>query len=184
MTPPLGYGATIVGTPGVMVIRDDFVPLRFVRMTINDSVHQLAVEETEFLADSLRERLGLTGLKVSCAMGNCGTCTVGLDGSTVYSCLVLSVECEGSQIDTIEGLGQGDRLDPVQEAFLEADALQCGFCTPGQILSLRAVLNAHPDPSDEELVRGMSGNLCRCGAYRHILEAARIAVDREVGHAQ
>ena len=101
-----------------------------------------------------------------------------LDGEAVYACLLLAVECEGRAITTIEGLAQGDELDPVQRAFVEADAYQCGFCTPGQVMSLRALLDETPEPSDEQIMRAVSGNLCRCGAYRHILEAGRIAAGR------
>jgi aerobic-type carbon monoxide dehydrogenase small subunit (CoxS/CutS family) len=97
----------------------------------------------------------------------------------VYSCLVLTMECDEQRIETIEGLADGVGLDPVQQAFMEADAFQCGFCTPGQIMSLRALLNANPNPSDEDIVRAVSGNLCRCGAYRNILRAARMASGRE-----
>lgn len=144
-------------------------------LRINGRVHDCAVPPYEPLADTLRERLGLTGVKQACAMGNCGTCTVRLDGAPVYSCLVLTVECDERTIATIEGLADGDRLDPVQEAFVDADALQCGFCTPGQILAVRALLDETPDPSDAQLRHGLTGNLCRCGAYRHILDAARLA---------
>jgi len=146
------------------------------RLCVNDQVHEVVVEPHELLVDTLRERLGLTGTKQACGMGNCGTCTVRLDGDTVYSCLVLTMECDEHRIDTIEGLADGDELDPVQQAFVEADAFQCGFCTPGQIMSLRALLDELPQPSEEELVHGMSGNLCRCGAYRHILDAARLTM--------
>lgn len=145
------------------------------RLRVNDQVHEVPVEPHELLVDTLRERLGLTGAKQACGMGNCGTCTVRLGGATVYSCLVLTVECDDQPIGTIEGLADGDELDPVQQAFLDADAFQCGFCTPGQIMSLRALLDEVPAPSEEEVVHGMSGNLCRCGAYRHILDAARLA---------
>jgi xanthine dehydrogenase YagT iron-sulfur-binding subunit len=145
-------------------------------LRINDHVQEVPVEAHELLVDTLRDRVGLTGAKQACGMGNCGTCTVRLDGATVYSCLVLTVECDDRAIETIEGLADGDDLDPVQQAFLEADAFQCGFCTPGQIMSMRALLDDVSDPSEEELVHGMSGNLCRCGAYRHILDAARLAV--------
>jgi len=144
-------------------------------LRVNGQVHEVPVEPPELLVDTLRERLGLTGAKQACGMGNCGTCTVRLDGLTVYSCLVLTMECDEQPIETIEGLAEGDDLDPVQQAFIDADALQCGFCTPGQIMSLRALLDEVPDPSEEEVVHGMSGNLCRCGAYRHILDAARLA---------
>jgi CO/xanthine dehydrogenase Mo-binding subunit/aerobic-type carbon monoxide dehydrogenase small subunit (CoxS/CutS family) len=147
------------------------------RLCVNDHVHEVPVEPHELLVDTLRERLGSTGTKQACGMGNCGTCTVRLGGQTVYACLVLTMECDDQPIETIEGLAEGDDLDPVQQAFVDADAFQCGFCTPGQIMSLRALLDEVPDPSEDEVVRGMSGNLCRCGAYRHILAAARLAVD-------
>jgi xanthine dehydrogenase YagT iron-sulfur-binding subunit len=145
------------------------------RLQINDAARDVTVEPHEVLVDTLRDRLGLTGAKQACGTGNCGTCTVRLEGLAVYSCLVLTSECDDLAIETIEGLADGDDLDPVQQAFVEADAMQCGFCTPGQILSLRALLDDVPDPTDEQIVHGMSGNLCRCGAYRHILDAARLA---------
>jgi aerobic-type carbon monoxide dehydrogenase small subunit (CoxS/CutS family) len=107
-------------------------------------------------------------------MGNCGACTVMLDGRAAYACLLLAVECAGRDIATIEGLQD----DPLQRAFVEADAFQCGFCTPGQIMSLKALFAENPAPSDEEIVRAVSGNLCRCGAYRNIVRAARMALGR------
>jgi aerobic-type carbon monoxide dehydrogenase small subunit (CoxS/CutS family) len=145
------------------------------RLSINGRAHDVGVEPHELLVDTLRDRLGLTGTKQACGMGDCGACTVRLDDETVYSCLVLTAECDEHRIQTIEGVADGDDLDPVQQAFIDADAMQCGFCTPGQIMSMRALLDEVPDPDEEALVRGMSGNLCRCGAYRHILDAARLA---------
>jgi xanthine dehydrogenase YagT iron-sulfur-binding subunit len=144
-----------------------------IRLTVNEMPFSLTVEPRRTLLDALREDLRLTGSKPGCNMGNCGACTVLLDGEAVYSCLRLAVECAGHTITTIEGLGNGDALDPVQQAFIEHDALQCGFCTPGQILALKSLLARNPHPSDEEIERGMSGNLCRCGAYPKILAAAR-----------
>jgi aerobic-type carbon monoxide dehydrogenase small subunit (CoxS/CutS family) len=147
-------------------------------LRVNGVTHQVDLPGHETLIETLRERLGLTGAKQACSMGNCGTCTVRLDGVTVYSCLVLSVECDESTVDTIEGLADGDRLDPVQAAFLDTDAFQCGFCTPGQVMSTWAVLDAIERPSVDDLVHGLAGNLCRCGAYEHILKAAQRAADR------
>ena len=142
---------------------------------INDAEHTLAVEPRQTLLDALRGDLQLTGTKQVCEMGNCGACTVLVDGRAMYACLLLTVDLDGREITTIEGLAQGDELDPVQQAFIDADAFQCGFCTPGQILSLKGLLNQTPQPSDDEIERAVSGNLCRCGAYRHILDAGRLA---------
>ena len=147
-------------------------------LTVNGRAHPLRVEPRRTLLDALREDLHLTGAKSGCNMGQCGACTVLVDGEAVYSCLLLAVECQGRAITTIEGLAHDDTLDPVQQAFIEHDALQCGFCTPGQILALKALLqrNAHPD--DEEIERAMSGNICRCGAYPKIMAAARALAGR------
>lgn len=142
-------------------------------LTVNGLRRQVSVEPRRTLLDTLREDLQLTGAKPGCNLGQCGACTVLLDGEAIYSCLALAVECEGHTVTTIEGLGQGDTLDPVQAAFVAHDALQCGFCTPGQVLAMKALLRRNPHPSDEELLRGMSGNLCRCGAYPKILAAGR-----------
>lgn len=149
-----------------------------VTLTVNDVEQTLSLEPRQTLLQTLRHDLALTGTKQVCEMGNCGACTVLVDGQAMYACLLLAVDCDERAILTIEGLGGGeDELDPVQQAFIDADALQCGFCTPGQIMSLRGLLNTNAQPSDDEILRAVSGNLCRCGAYRHILEAGRLAAD-------
>jgi xanthine dehydrogenase YagT iron-sulfur-binding subunit len=144
-----------------------------ISLLVNGVERALEVEPRRTLLDALREDLELTGAKPSCEMGNCGACTVLLDGEAIYSCLALAVECQGRAITTIEGLTQGDALDPIQQAFIAHDALQCGFCTPGQVLAMKALLDRNPHPDDEEIDRAMSGNLCRCGAYPKIRAAAR-----------
>ena len=149
-----------------------------VALRVNGSRYELVVEPRRTLLDALRYDLQLTGTKKVCDMGDCGACTVLVDGQAMYSCLMLAVDSDGREITTIEGVANGDELDPVQRAFIEADALQCGFCTPGQIMSLKALLANKPSPSDEEILRAVSGNLCRCGAYKHILAAGRIAAGR------
>jgi aerobic-type carbon monoxide dehydrogenase small subunit (CoxS/CutS family) len=131
------------------------------------------------LLDALRVDLELTGTKKVCDMGDCGACTVLVDGRAVYSCLLLAIDCAGREIRTVEGLGADGQLDPVQQAFVETDALQCGFCTPGQVMSVRALLDENPTPSDAEILRAVSGNLCRCGAYQNILRAGRLAAELE-----
>ena len=149
-----------------------------VRLEVNGVTYDLDLDPRRTLLDALRDDMGFTGAKPGCNMGNCGACTILLDGEAVYSCLLLAIECEGRAITTIEGLARGGELDPVQAAFVEHDALQCGFCTPGQVLAMTALLNRNPHPSDEEIERGMSGNLCRCGAYPKILAAGRALAAR------
>lgn len=146
-----------------------------VTLRVNGAEHALRIDPRRTLLDALRHDLGLTGAKKACDMGNCGACTVLMDGRAVYSCLLLALDCSGRAITTIEGIAPEGRLDPVQKAFMEADAFQCGFCTPGQILSVKALLDETPAPSDEQIVRAVAGNLCRCGAYRNIVRAARMA---------
>ncbi|MEZ5411610.1 MAG: (2Fe-2S)-binding protein [Acidimicrobiales bacterium] len=159
-------------------------PLRALTLTVNGQPHPVAVEPRRVLLDVLRRDLGLTGTKEVCEMGNCGACTVLLDDEAVYSCLVLAVECEGQAIGTVEGLARGQELSVVQEAFVACDALQCGFCTPGQILAMEAALRRRPDADEATLTGAVAGNLCRCGAYRNIVAAAhRVAASASGGAA-
>ncbi|MCX6046290.1 MAG: (2Fe-2S)-binding protein [Chloroflexi bacterium] len=152
-------------------------------LAINGIEHELALEPRRTLLDALRHDLQLTGTKKVCDMGDCGACTVLVDGRAMYACLLLAVDCTDRQITTIEGLAQADELDPLQQAFIEADAFQCGFCTAGQIMSLKGLLNETPAPNDDQILRAVTGNLCRCGAYRNILKAGRLAAD-QVAHPE
>jgi xanthine dehydrogenase YagT iron-sulfur-binding subunit len=147
---------------------------RNLRLDVNGTAHKLVLEPRRTLLDALRDNLYLTGTKKVCDMGDCGACTVLVDGRAMYACLLLAVDCQSRQITTIEGLARDGQLDPVQEAFIEMDAFQCGFCTPGQIMSLRALLNEVSTPSEADIQRAVSGNLCRCGAYVNILRAGRL----------
>jgi len=146
-------------------------------MTVNGEHVELDLEPRRTLLDALRLDLGLTGAKKGCDMGNCGACTVLLDGEAVYSCLLLAADCVGRAVTTIEGLSTGGKLHRLQEAFIAADAFQCGFCTPGQLMSLAALFGRSAQPSDAQIMRALSGNLCRCGAYQHIVRAAQLARD-------
>lgn len=142
-----------------------------IQLRVNGAEYELLVEPRRTLLDALRNDLALTGTKKVCDLGQCGACTLLVDGKAVYSCLLLAVECIGHEIQTIEGLADGVALDPVQQAFVECDAYQCGYCTPGQIMSLRALLRASSQPTEDDVRRAVSGNLCRCGAYQHIVQA-------------
>ncbi len=146
-------------------------------LQINGSKYTLNLETRRTLLDALRYDLALTGTKKVCDMGDCGACTVLVDGQAMYACLLLAVDCDAREITTIEGLIQEDELAPVQRAFIEADAFQCGFCTSGQIMSLHGLLGETPNPTDAEIMRAVTGNLCRCGAYQHILQAGRLAAN-------
>ncbi|HUO52378.1 MAG TPA: (2Fe-2S)-binding protein [Gemmatimonadaceae bacterium] len=148
------------------------------RLRINGTEQDVPAAPHERLAGVLRGRLGLTGTKVACARGECGACTVLIDGELAYACLTLAGACEGAEITTVEGLAQGGALHPLQQAFVEHDALQCGMCTPGQLMAAAALLAADPAPTDEAIARWMSGNLCRCGAYPKIAAAVRDAAAR------
>jgi xanthine dehydrogenase YagT iron-sulfur-binding subunit len=146
-----------------------------VTLRVNGRRHRVLVEPRWSLLFVLRERLGLTGTKVGCERGECGACTVLIEGQPRYACMTLALEAEGKEITTIEGLMKGEELGPVQRAFLEHDAFQCGYCTPGQIMAVEGLLRRNPNPSLEEIRNGVSGNLCRCGAYNHIFMAAQQA---------
>ena len=148
-----------------------------VDLFINGLRRSLVVEPRWSLLYVLREKLGLTGTKVGCERGECGACTVLMDGAPRYACLTLAVEAQGAEIVTLEGLMQGERLGAVQQAFVEHDAFQCGYCTPGQIMSAEGLLRSNPAPNPDEIRSAMSGNLCRCGAYAHIAKAVRRAAE-------
>ena len=145
-----------------------------IRLTVNGRTEPLDVAPRTSLLSALRDGLGLTGAKLGCDRGECGACTVLADGRPIYACLALACESENVPLETIEGIG-AEGLHPVQEAFIAADALQCGFCTPGQILSATALLRRVRRPQDPEIARAMSGNLCRCGTYPKIRKAIRLA---------
>ena len=144
-------------------------------LKVNGKNYKVEVEHRHTLAEVLRDQLGLTGTKIGCDRGECGACTVMINGRNLYSCSQLAVWMEGKEILTIEGLAKGDELDPVQEAFIEHDGPQCGFCTPGQIMSGKALLLKKPNPTEAEARRGLSGNLCRCGNYNREVAAVLAA---------
>ena len=146
------------------------------RLVVNGASHQLSAPGHETLLGTLRDRLHLTGAKLVCGRGECGACTVLLDGRSVYACLTLTAACDGASVTTIEGIAKPE-LHPVQAAFVEYDATQCGFCTPGQILAAISLLDEAPNPSEDDVRRGMSGNLCRCGTYPKIIRAVRAAAE-------
>jgi len=150
-----------------------------VSLTVNGSTRTLDVETHHTLLEALRDRLNLTGTKECCAEGECGACTVLLNGRAVNACLVLAVECDGENIVTIEGLCVDAQLDPVQQAFVETGAVQCGFCIPGMIVAARYLLSTNPHPSEDEIKEGLAGNLCRCAGYSRIVNAVAIASRRE-----
>ena len=153
-----------------------------VGLVVNGRRHEVEVPVHRTLLDLLRDELGLTGTKECCAEGECGACTIIVDGQGVNSCLMLAVEADGRTITTIEGLAVGDRLTPIQDAFLAHGAVQCGFCIPGMVMSAHALLAGNPNPSDAEIREGLSGNLCRCGGYNQICHAvAAAAGDRGEG---
>jgi aerobic-type carbon monoxide dehydrogenase small subunit (CoxS/CutS family) len=140
-------------------------------LTVNGEAVRVHVPPRRTLLDTLRQSLGLTGSKRVCDEGTCGACTVIVDDRPVYACMTLAIACEGKRVDTIEGLATGGELHPVQRAFIDADAFQCGFCTPGQIMSVVALLRSVPAPTEDDVRRAVAGNLCRCGAYPNIVSA-------------
>jgi carbon-monoxide dehydrogenase small subunit len=151
---------------------------RVIRLTVNGAPHEVEVPTYRTLLDCLRNDLGLTGSKEGCGVGVCGACTVLLDGKMISSCIALAVFADGRDVTTVEGLAEDERLHPVQQAFVDAGGFQCGICTPGQVVSAKALLDTNPHPSDDEIREWMAGNLCRCTGYYKILESIRTAADR------
>jgi carbon-monoxide dehydrogenase small subunit len=149
-----------------------------VTVTVNGIRHQRSVESRLLLSDFLRHELGLTGTHVGCEHGVCGACTVLFDGQPIRSCQMFAVQANGHQVMTVEGLGTPDNLHPVQEAFREAHGAQCGFCTPGILMTLIPFLQKNPDPTETEIREAIAGNLCRCTGYQHIVDAVKLAADK------
>ena len=152
---------------------------RKIELTVNDELWELEVAPHRTLLEVLREDLGLTGAKEACGLGACGACTVLIDGSPVLSCLTLAVEAEHTKIYTIEGLSRNGKPDPLQEAFVSHGAIQCGYCTPGAIMSAKGLLSRSPHPTREEIKEALSGNLCRCTGYKKIIEAVESVAKEE-----
>jgi aerobic-type carbon monoxide dehydrogenase small subunit (CoxS/CutS family) len=149
-----------------------------IELTINGKRRRFDVEANTLLLNLLRDELYLTGTKYGCGIGECGACTVHLNGEAVLSCMVLAVDADGGCVDTIEGMADGDKLDPIQEAYLEEGAVQCGFCTPGFIMSTKALLRENPDPTEDEIREYLKGNLCRCTGYVNIVKAVQSAAKK------
>jgi xanthine dehydrogenase YagT iron-sulfur-binding subunit len=155
-------------------------------LSINGQSHRMRIEPRWTLLQVIRGRLGLMGTKASCERGECGACTVLIDGVARYACMTLAVEAQGYEVTTIEGVMKGERLDAVQQAFVDEDGMQCGYCTPGQVMAAQGLLRQNPNPGPEEIRVAMSGNLCRCGAYDHIFKAVQRAASGrpELGGAE
>ena len=149
-----------------------------ITLTINGALRTIDVQIHHSLLETLRDQLNLTGTKECCAEGECGSCTVLLNGRAVNSCLVLAVECDGDAVTTIEGMAVDGELDPLQQAFVETGAVQCGFCIPGMIVAARYLLSTTPSPSEDEIKEGLAGNLCRCAGYSRIIQAVALAARR------
>jgi xanthine dehydrogenase YagT iron-sulfur-binding subunit len=184
----LGIGAIAIAAPDNPVVEKEASAAVIksgealeITLKINDHAHHLLVEPRWSLLHVLREEIGFTGTKVGCERGECGACTVLIDNIPRYACMTLAVEAEGMEVTTVEGLMHGENLGVVQRAFVEHDALQCGYCTPGQIMAVEGLLRKTPDPSFDEIRNGVSGNLCRCGAYVNIFKAAKRAGELKRG---
>ena len=150
-------------------------PKHAVSLTVNGESHEVLIESRRTLADVLREDMGLTGTKLGCEHGVCGACTVLVDGRAVRSCLIFAVQAQEAEISTVEGLAEDGRLDHVQQAFTDNHGLQCGFCTPGMLMSVHAMLAENPDPTEDEIRVGLTGNLCRCTGYQNIVRSTAAA---------
>jgi len=149
-----------------------------ITLTVNGTARTIDAETHHSLLDVLRDRLNLTGTKECCAEGECGSCTVLLNGRAVNACLVLAAECDGENVATVEGLALHGQLDPVQQAFVESGAVQCGFCIPGMVVAAKYLLSTNPSPSKDEIKEGLAGNLCRCAGYSRIIQAVELAATR------
>ncbi len=170
-----GISAAAVPVLGTKVVEAAGVPVKVygpgktpIELTIDGQKHALQVEPRVTLLDAMRDQLDMTGAKRVCDRGECGACTVLLDGKTVYACSILAIEAQGKEITTVASLMQGESLHPIQQAFVDNDGSQCGFCTPGFVLATKAFLDKHPHPTEEDIRRGLSGNYCRCGTYHGI----------------
>jgi carbon-monoxide dehydrogenase small subunit len=149
----------------------DKTNLRKITLIVNEKTYEVSVQPNHTLLDVLRDQLNITGPKECCGVGECGSCTILLDGKAVNSCLILAVEVDGSDIVTVEGLGGPDHLSALQQAFIDSGAVQCGFCTPGMIMAAQYLLNTNPSPTEEDVRVALSGNLCRCTGYNRIIDA-------------
>ena len=152
-----------------------------ISVEVNGTIHEREVEARRLLIHLLRDDLDLTGSHVGCDTGNCGACSVIVDGTLVKSCMLLAVQADGASIETVEGLAEDEELTPLQQAFRDQHGLQCGYCTPGMLMSATALLRENPSPSDEEIARAIQGNICRCTGYWNIVKAIRAASGQEVG---
>jgi carbon-monoxide dehydrogenase small subunit len=153
---------------------------QLVRLAVNGESHEVVVTPRLTLVEAIRDRIGLTGTKASCESGTCGACTVLVEGRPVLACITLAIECDGKRVETVEGLADGEKLSALQEAFLDQGAVQCGFCTPGMLMSATALLRAHPQPTREQVNKALEGNLCRCTGYNAIVAAVRQAAGERV----
>ncbi|MDD3654339.1 MAG: (2Fe-2S)-binding protein [Desulfotomaculaceae bacterium] len=149
---------------------------QLIELEINGRAYEIPINPRDLLVDVIRKKVGLTGTKKGCGQGDCGACTVLIDGEPVLSCITLAIACQGKKITTIEGLAAADgKLHPIQQSFVDHGAVQCGFCTPGMILTSKALLDKNPKPSEDEIKRGIAGNICRCTGYKKIVEAVSAA---------
>jgi len=169
--------------PSVADAAEPGVPRTTIRLMVNGAEHRLEVEDRWTLAELLRDHLGMTGTKIGCDRGECGACTVLLDGKPVYSCSNLAVWVDGKEVQTVEGLAHGEQLDPLQYAFIEHDGPQCGFCTSGQLMSAKGLLTHNPHPTAQDVRAGMTGNICRCSNYNRYVEAVLAAAAKGNGLA-
>ncbi len=177
----LGTARGVSAEPPVLAISPE--EMAKIELRVDGRRHRLLVEPRWSLLYVLREKLGLTGTKIGCERGECGACTVLINDVPHYACMMLAIEAEGVAITTLSGLMKGKELGPVQQAFLELDAFQCGYCTPGQIMTVEGLLRSNPQPSVQEIKRALSGNLCRCGAYTNIVKAANRAAEIKGGRS-